>query len=134
MLSARLLAIAAVLLAALGCTRQKMVVGSAPYEGPAITVEPRSGRHTAVVAAPSSGYRVQLDKTIKKFDSTDVYMTVFPPDPAMMHAQGAVKLNLDTTVSSDERISLFARIRDRRLGREPYRFVGRFETAPAPKR
>jgi hypothetical protein len=94
------------------CAKKHSVVESSPYAGPAITLDSSGPRHTAILAAPSSGYRVQFDRTERRFDATDVFMTVTRPDPTQMHAQAMVSLNLDTTVLSGEAIVVYARIRD----------------------
>jgi hypothetical protein len=123
MLIARVVMVAAVLG---GCVRkQSAIEPGSPYEGPAIAIISNGPRHTAVLSAPSSGYGVRLDRTEKRFEATEVYMTVTRPDQALMQAQAVVLLNLDTTVPSEERITLFARLRDFGTSGagEPYRRV-----------
>lgn len=107
---ARTAVIAALVLGA--CAKKQSVVERTPYAGPAISLDSSGPRHTAVLAAPSSGYRVQFDRKLRRFDETDVFITVTRPDPSQMHAQSIVPLNLDTTVASSERIVLYARVRD----------------------
>jgi hypothetical protein len=132
---ARLALLAAIAALALGaCAKKQSIVENAPYSGPPITVISTGPRHTVVVAAPSGGYRVQFDRKEKRFDATDVYMTVSRPDPAQMHTQAVVDLHLDTTVSSSEPIVLFARVRDFGTSgtSDPYRRALEAVKQPAP--
>lgn len=129
---ARMAVIVALFLGA--CAKNQSVVEPVPYAGPAISLDSSGPRHTAVLAAPNSGFRVQFDRKSRRFDETDVFITVTRADPSQMHTQAIVPLNLDTTVASSERIVLYARVRDFGASgvKDAYRPVTESAAKPTP--
>lgn len=111
---------AAFLLAA--CSRDGPRLAAQPYSGPPISIESAPPRHTFILAAPSAGWSLSLDRATRGFDQTDVYITIRKPDPTYMHAQVVTTHRIDSSVDASIPIRLFARTleaRDRPL-RQPF--------------
>lgn len=102
---------AALALSAFGCaSRHVPSVGDHRYEGPPLTLESTGPAHVLVLAAPSGGYALTIDRVLERSKSYDLFATVRTPDPRFVHTQAAVTLRALSPLASTERIRVCARV------------------------
>ncbi len=131
-----LLAALAVLLPA-GCagpTSQLRIEPSKPFVGPEARFETLGRNHIVVFKAPSGGWNVRRDQTLRQFRIEEVYVTLRRPflDSNSGVQPKVMDIAVDTGVESNHNVAVYARIL---TGREtndaaPYLFVG--EMIPNP--
>ena len=80
------------------------------YGGPPAQIVQMQGRHIAVFTAPTTGWSVAFESTAPAYRERHVFVTLRQPDPSLMVAQSTVEHRVDTSVSLDETITVFARI------------------------
>jgi hypothetical protein len=96
---------------------------SLPYAGPPLSVESSAPQHRVLLSAPSGGWGLRLDQTIRRFDHTDVFITLVRPNPAYMQTQAVVSQEVGTGVDpASGPIRVYARIlaHDAIPGSQPY--------------
>lgn len=93
----------------LGCASPGPRIAREPYSGPAVEVDSKGLHHTIVMTTPTAGWSIALDQTIRRFDETEVYVSISRPDPAYMHAQASTATHLDSTIDSSRKVRVFAR-------------------------
>lgn len=112
------------------CASSGPQVSSAPYTGPALSVDSSGMQHRVVLAAPTSGWSLAFDRSQKLFDRTEVYITITRPNPAYATNPVLVNLNLNTAVDVREDVAIFARVLNYKINTGPYDRAA----ASAPKR
>ncbi len=105
---------------------------NSPYQGPEISIDSAGPQHIILVQAPSAGWTVVFDQTRPALGTTEVFVSLIRPNPAFQHAQAVVEQRLGSTVASNSRINVFARVCDH--GADPkdfaYRSAGRAAREP----
>lgn len=102
------------------------------YEGPPVRFEVGLRSHVAVFTAPTAGWSARLDQVRRRFARAESFVTlVRPPDDAMV-AQVQVDLHVETRISLEENIEVYARIVEYHGAESggPYRLAGSTEGAP----
>jgi len=95
------------------------------YAGPRMQIRPLEGRHLLVVDAPNPGWLVTVDRTERRLDDTQIFVSLRRPDPGMVYAQVMVEQKVLTTVPETRDIVVYARTLDfgRKNQNPPYHRV-----------
>lgn len=80
---------------------------------PRITLGSAEGFHTVVMQAPSGGWTVRIDKSIRTAEGMRIYVTARRPDPAFSHTQAFVDLNALSDVPTDVPVTIVGRVLER---------------------
>lgn len=113
-----------------GCSTEKApTVQKNPYSGPPIALDSSGPEHHVILTAPSAGWSFTLDQTRRELYDTQAFFTVRAPNPAFMHAQTLVTMEVAAPIDSSRPIYIFARVLDFKDtdAAQPYEPV-----APAP--
>ncbi len=94
------------------CASSRPKASGTPYTGPTVSVDSSGAQHRVVLAAPTSGWSINFDRSQKLFDRTDVFITITRPNPAYATNPVQVNLNLNTAVDTREDVAIFARVLD----------------------
>ncbi|MEX2219558.1 MAG: hypothetical protein WD749_12465 [Phycisphaerales bacterium] len=81
----------------------------APYAGPPVAVDSSGPQHILIFTAPTGGWAVQLDQTVRDLDRTRVYVTTRRPNPAFQQTQALVDHRIATTVPPETPIEVYIR-------------------------
>ncbi len=132
--SLSLLAVLAALLPA-GCASPVTplrIEPSRPFVGPEARFETLGRNHIVVFKAPTGGWSVRHDQTLRQFRIEEVYITLEAPGPGVAVTQALVDHAVDTVVESNHNVAVYARILTGRKANDaaPYLFVG--EVIPNP--
>ena len=80
------------------------------YGGPAIALDSTGPQHHVILTAPTAGWSFTLDETRRELYDTQAYFTARRPNPAFMHAQVRVTLEVATPIDASRPIYIFARV------------------------
>ena len=103
------------------------------YRGPPLSIESTGPQHRVILTAPTAGWSFRLDQTCRRFDHTDIFLTLTRPNPAYMQTQAQVRQETGTEIEPAQPIVLYARVlsRDDKPGKQAYSPVPVARQAPA---
>lgn len=94
-------------------------------QAPPMRLKEANGRHVVLFRAPTPGWTIEYDRTVRTDTDVRVLVTIRRPDPTVLMPQVIVPKNLATPVRADQAIEVYGRVLDfdSKGSETPYRRV-----------